>query len=75
MLAAMVDASMLGGASSAQLIVADVADPYKSLFSQMATYLGGSPQRTSYRALRAWGTLSLQNGTSTVTGEQSKVCF
>jgi Flp pilus assembly protein TadG len=75
MLAAMVDSSLLASASSAQMIIVDVQDRYSPLFSQLASFFSGAAQRTSYRALRAWGNLALQSGSSSVSGEQVKVCF
>lgn len=73
-LAAMLDSSFLANATSAQMIVTDVGDRYAPLFGPLASFFNGTTQRTSYRALRAWGNLGLQSG-STISGEQSKVCF
>ena len=75
MLAAMIDSSLLADASSAQLIVTDVSERYSPLFGQLASFFGGAAQRTSYRALRAWGNLALQSASSTVAGEQATICL
>ena len=74
-LAAMVDPLLVDKGSSSQLIVADVGDKYAPIFDELASVFAGASQRTSYRALRAWGNLGLLSGSSAVSGEQIKICF